>query len=451
MAEELDFSLPQKKSRGSATGVLTVVLLVVLIGLAAANLLATRSGGSGRAASAAKGLTSEQTKELAARLAQRNLYRQSAAAWQEYLAAATLSEADRAKALFQAGTALENAGLYADAVECYYRSEMTSPVAELSSQINAHVKDCLAKLGKFSALRYELMDRTSMKPSEAAGGKVVAEIGTEKITEADLDAQIERAVDSQLASFRAFMTSEQLNEQKKKVLEQYRTPQAKQQFLENWLAQEALYRQSLDDGTNDKPETKRVLEDVTRSVISQQMMNERLVSRIHITDADLQTCYSANKDKYMEPAGAKISHIRIADQAKADELLKRLKDGEDFAKVAKEASAESTPVDVVKGSPVPGIGDANGLSDAIFVAQAPALLDKAFKTEKGWEIVKVEEKHAERQKSFDEARQQVTMDLAQRKRQEVQQEYLKEVMDKYNVVIHTSVLNPVSRDASKTK
>ena len=451
MAEKLDFSLPQKKSSISATGVLTVVLLVVLVGLAAANLIAALSAGKRPVTVAAQGLTPEQTKELAAKLAQRNLYRQAAAAWQEYLAAAPLSGSDRAKVLFQVGTSLENAGQYAEAVECFYRSEMTAPAVELGLQINAHVKDCLARLGKFSALRYELMDRTSMKSSEAAGGKVVAEIGTEKITEADLDAQIERAIDGQLASVQAFMTSEQFNEQKKRMLEQYRTPQAKQEFLQSWLAQEALYRQALDEGVSDKPETKRVLEDVTRSVLSQQMMNERLASRVHITDADLQTYYTANKDKYMEPAGAKISHIRVAEQKQADDLLKRLKNGEDFAKVAKESPSDKMTEDVVKGSPVPGIGDANGLSEAIFAAQAPALLDKSFKTEKGWEIVKVEEKHAERQKSFDEAKQHVTMDLTQRKRQEVQQEYLKEMMDKYNVVIHMSILNPAPQDTSKTK
>jgi peptidyl-prolyl cis-trans isomerase C len=451
MTEKLDFSLPQKKSSGSVTGVLTIVLLITLVGLAGANLMMALSGGKRSTTTSAQGLTPEQTKELAAKLAQRNLYRQSAAAWQEYLGAASLSDADRAKVLFQAGTALENAGQYAEAVECYYRSEMTSPVAELASQINAHVKDCLTKLGKFSALRYELMDRTSMKSSETAGGKVVAEIGTEKITEADLDAQIERAIDNQLASIRAFVTSEQLSEQKKKTLEQYRTPQARQEFLQSWLAQEALYRQALDEGLSDKPETKRVLEDVTRGVLSQQLMNERLASRIHITDADLQTYYAANKTQYVEPAGAKVSHACIPEQKKAEELLGRAKAGEDFAKLAKEASASVASDNVGKGGSIQGVADVNELNAAIQAAQAPAVLDKAFKAEKGWEIVKVDEKHAERQKNFDEVRQQVTMDLAQRKRQEVQQEYLKEMMDKYNVVIHTSVLNPAGQDTSKTK
>jgi hypothetical protein len=46
---------------------------------------------------------------------------------------------------------------------------------ELAPQINAHVSDCFERIGKFSALRYELMDRTGIARSEGAGGEVVAE------------------------------------------------------------------------------------------------------------------------------------------------------------------------------------------------------------------------------------------------------------------------------------
>ena len=93
--------------------------------------------------------------------------------------------------------------------------------------------------------------------------------------------------------------------------------------------------------------------------------------------------------------------------------------------------------DVLKGAPVPGIGDANEINASIFAASAPAVLEKPFKTDKGWEIVKVEEKQAQRQKSFEEVQQQVAMQLLRQKREEVQRDYIKEMMDKHQVVIHT--------------
>jgi len=456
MTEKLDFSLPQKKPQGSAVGLLTVLLLIVLVILAAANLVVVSSGRK-PATTSSNGLAADQVKDLASKLAQRNLYPQAATAWQDYLASAKLAGPEQARIQFQIGTLLEKGGLYADAIEHYYRSEAAGAVKELQSDLNAHIKECFEKLGKFSALRYEVMDRTSLNPSQPAGGKVVAEIGAEKITEAQLDAKIEESIENQLDLMKAFMSPEQLGEQKKRALEQSRNPQTKQEFLEGWLAQEILYRQALQDKLSDKPEVQRVVHDLTRQALSQQLMNEQLASKIHVTDSDLQTYYAANKDKYVEPERAKISHILVKEEGQASDLLKRLKEGADFAALAKESSQDEATQgsggriadDVLKGSRVSGIGDANDINASVFAASAPALLDKPFKTDKGWEIVKVEEKHAQRQKIFDEVRQQVTMQVLRQKREEVQREYIKEMMDKHQVVIHTSAFAPAPQEQPK--
>ncbi|NLZ04113.1 MAG: hypothetical protein GXY19_02965 [Phycisphaerae bacterium] len=450
MAEKLDFSLPAKRPQSSIAGTLTVLLLVALTALAVANLVATVRNRPTETEQTQSGLAADQVKALATRLDQRGLHQEAAGLWRDYAASPALTEAERARAFFHAGVSLEKAGQFAQAIEQYYRSEATAALDELRTQINTHVKQCFESLGNFAALRYELMDRTSLNPSDAAGSKVVAEIGPEKITEAQLDAIVQRGIENQLASVKAFMSPEQLSEQKKRLLEQYRAPQAKQQFLQSWLAQEILYRQALDEGLADKPETKQVLADVTRGVLSQQLMDEKLASKINLTETDLQTYYSANKDKYVEPAKAKISHIRLADEDRAADALKRIGDGEDFATLARELSEDEATKsaggaiaeDVLGGAYVPGIGDANEVNKAIFAADSPAVLPQAFQTDKGWEIVRVNEKHPERQKPFEEVRQQVTQELLRRKQQEVQQDYIKEMMDKYNVIVHTSVLAP---------
>jgi hypothetical protein len=371
MNEKLDFSLPAKKQKKSFLPILSVVLLIVLIGLSLINILVF-SGRAGFARPFQNGvrstsyLSSQQVEELASRLAGRDLYAQAASVWQDYLSGAALSDTERAKTLFQIGTLLEKAGTYAQAIEYFYRSEMTAKIDELEPQINVHLRDCFQKLGMFSALRYELMDRTSFEKQEPAGGKIVAEIGPEKITEADLDALIEETIDNQLAPIASFMTADQLNDRKQKMLEQYKSPEAKTQFLQSWLAQEVLYRQALEQNMPDEPEVKKVLEDMTRSVLSRQLMNKELADKINVTETDLQTYYQANKDKYIEPA-------------KKD--------------------------------------DPNSV---------------------------------DRQKSFDEVRDQVMNELVSRKSQDVQSDYIKQMINKYNVVIHTSVLGGTEEKAAES-
>jgi len=367
MGKKLDFSLPKKKQKTPLTPKIAVVLFLVLIGLTLANLLIKPSYQSITPGDTSTSFSPEQVKELAAKLAERNLHARAAKVWQDYLSFAKVPDKERATTLFQIGTLLEKTSEYAEAIEYYYRSEITAKLSELEPQINSHIKDCFEKLGKFSALRYELMERTSFKKSEQAGGKIVAEIGAEKITEADLDALIEQAIDNQLAPMTAFMTTEQLNEQKKDILEQYKSSSVKQQFLESWLIQEILYRQALEEKLSEEPATKSIIEDLIRGTLSQQLMNRELAHRINITETDLQTYYEVNKDKFVEPTN------------------------------------------------------------------------------------KEDPNSTKRQKSFDEVRHEVITALLSQKRHDVQTDLIKQMMDKYNVVVHTSVLEGTEETESEDK
>ena len=457
MEGKLDFSLPEKKQNNAITNLIIIVLLLILIGLSSANMALRPAKDNQAQKVTSYSLSAEQTKQLAGKLAQRNLHIRAANLWKDYLAAGKLADAERARTLFQIGTLLEKANQYDQAIEYFYRSEIVAELGELKPQINAHIRTCFEKLGKFSALRYELMDRTSLEAAPAAGAKIVAEIGAEKITEADLDGFIESEIENQLEPMAPFMTPEQFGEQKKKMLQQYKNPQAKQQYLQMWLAQEVLYRQALEEELAEKPEAKKLIDQLTRGALSQLLMNKELASKINITETDVQTYYAANKDKFIEPARATISHILLDDQQQANELIGRIKGGEDFGELAKQFSKDESTKEkagrieseVQEDSAIPGIGTYEELNKKIFAGDAPKVLDEPFKTEKGWEIVKVETLSPQRQKTLDEVSQQVISMLANQKRQDVQSSYLEQMMDKHNVIIHTSAMSGAGQTESK--
>jgi len=358
MDEKLDFSLPDKKRKGLFASSIIIILLLILIILALADLVIKPSNGRSYSANTFSPAARQQESEIAAKLAQRNLYERAARVWIKYLGANKLSAEQRAKTLFQIATLLEKAGIYDEAIEYYYRSEQAAKIDQVSSQINVNIKNCFEKLGKFSALRYELMGRTSLADSKDAGGEVVAEIGAEKITQADLDALIETKIDNQLSAVAAFMTAEQLNEQKKSMLQQYKEPAARKQFLTAWVTQEVLYRQALEEDLTKDAATARLIEELTRSVLGQRLMNAELAGKVNITATDLETYYEANKEKYVEP---------------------------------------ENPQD--PNSPM-------------------------------------------RQKDFERARDEVTSELLSLKSKDVQQNLIKHLMEKYNVIIHSSVFTP---------
>jgi parvulin-like peptidyl-prolyl isomerase len=458
---KLDFSLPQKKAKTSLNQKVILFLLCVITVLTGANLRMLRSDSAspGTALDVPTGLSAEQTKSLATKLAQRSLFQEAAGMWQAYLTQAQLAPEQQAKALFQIGLMLKKAGQLEQAITHFYRSEMAAKLDELAPQINTHIKDCFERLGRFSALRYELMDRTSYKGQDDVSGKVVARIGPEKITEADLTAILEDSIDGQLAPMASYMSSSQLAEQKKKMLEQFKDPQAKQQFIEGYLAQEILYRQALEERLTENPQIKKQLEALTRSVLAQQLMSDLIAAKINITEIDLQTYFEANKATYKDPQKARIHHILVAEEETAQTLIEKLKQDGDFTKLAQASSLDTgtkdkggaIDVDVTPGAYVPVIGNTPELNAAIFQAQPGSVLETPFKTDKGWELVKVDSIQAERQKSFDEVRQEVMRTLSSQKQQEVQKEYIQQMMDKYNVVIHTSAFSPPAEEANAEK
>jgi hypothetical protein len=366
MNEKLDFSLPDKKQKSSFMPQLLLVILIVLAGLTIFNIILSLQKQNIKPTGSSI-MTAGQVKELAEKLSSRNLYTRAAKAWQDYLSSNVLTDTERAKTLYQVGTLFEKSGSYEEAIEYFYRSEMTAKLNDLESQINSHIKDCYEKLNMYSSLRYELMDRTNFKTSEQSGSKIVAEIGTEKITEADLDALIEQTINNQLSSVSMLMTADQLSRQKNKMLEQFKTAEAKTQFIQSWIAQEVLYRQAIEQGLMDQQDTKKLIKDMTREALSQQLMNKEIASKVNVTETDIQTYYQANKSKYTQPSDA---------------------------------------------------NDPN----------SPAV-----------------------QKSYEQVKNQVAGELVGKKSQDVQTAFIKQMMEKYNVIIHSSAINPTKEATSQDK
>ena len=147
-----------------------------------------------------------------------------------------------------------------------------------------------------------------------------------------------------------------------------------------------------------------------------------------------------------KPTFAKIA--RAAEAAGVDAITLHARDR---AQRYRRPARWSHVAELVEQVDVPVIGNAPELNAAIFAAQPGSVLETPFKTDKGWEVVKVDSIQPERQKSFDEVGQEVMRTLSTQKQQEVQTEYIQQMMDKYNVVVHTSAFKPPAEEADVSK
>jgi peptidyl-prolyl cis-trans isomerase D len=142
------------------------------------------------------------------------------------------------------------------------------------------------------------------------------------------------------------------------------------------------------------------------------------VQSAHTTESELQRSYREGMDSYRQPERVQVRHILIKTQgkpkedapklkAKAEDLLKQLQHGGDFAELAKKNSEDTGSAEkggelgfVVRGQTVPNF------EKAAFSLK-PGELSGLVETEYGYHILQVENKQAAHTQTFEEVRPQL--------------------------------------------
>jgi peptidyl-prolyl cis-trans isomerase D len=158
----------------------------------------------------------------------------------------------------------------------------------------------------------------------------------------------------------------------------------------------------------------------------------KLEQAVNPTDADLLKIYNQNKDPYRTQDRVKARHIllnttgkskdeEVAIKAKADSLLKQLKSGGDFAKLATENSQD--PGSATKGGDLGWLthGQTVPEFDKAAFTLKPGEISDLIKTQYGYHIIQVQEKEAARLKPFEEVKTEIAANYKKAKvSQEVQ-------------------------------
>jgi len=154
------------------------------------------------------------------------------------------------------------------------------------------------------------------------------------------------------------------------------------------------------------------------AVFDPAKINEAVV----ISDAQLRMAYEQNKDRYRIPERVKARHILLMTQGKppaeeaklkaqAEDLLKQIKSGANFAELAKQYSEDPGSKDkggdldwVVKGQTVPEF-------EAALFALKPNGISGVVKTTYGFHIIQALEKENAHLKTLEEVKPELTTEL----------------------------------------
>ncbi|MFH1371735.1 MAG: peptidylprolyl isomerase [Planctomycetota bacterium] len=304
---------------------------------------------------------------------------------------------------------------------------------------------------------------SAVKPAETSEGKDAAvTVNGEVITEAEVDAKlmpvleraamrmdpnsielyksrirgqaldamiIEKLLDAQVAKAGIKVTDSDVNDEINKLLAQQGIS------MENLGALLKMQGQSIE----------QFRQQMKKGVTYEALMNKE-VGKIDVNDADALAFYEENKEDFNTPAQVQASHILIkvapsatpeekaAAKAKAEKLLKEIKDGADFATVARENSDD--PGSKIRGGDLGFFGKGQMVKefeDAAFGMQ-PGQVSDLVETQFGYHIIKVTGHKPAGLAPFAEVKDDIIKNLEQGKKNQTFRQYIQKLRAEANIV-----------------
>lgn len=170
---------------------------------------------------------------------------------------------------------------------------------------------------------------------------------------------------------------------------------------------------------------------IRRQLLTDQVMQQEVASRIMPTDADLRKYFAAHKQDYSSPAGVELSEIQISNQKwGAAQAAQR---GKDAAAMLQAGAKWNDAVKKYSDGPNPNSGGDVGFfpSGSLLpeISKAVKSLDPGdtsslISTQNGYIIVKLNESRSAGSPKFEEVRQRVENDYYQEKMRPAVRTYL---------------------------
>ena len=243
--------------------------------------------------------------------------------------------------------------------------------------------------------------------------KVLARVGNHVITEKDLKAKIA------------------------KMPPYYQSIAAKnpKRYVEDQVVEMLCYEEGVRKGIDRDKEVKEVINEAKKKIVMAKLIKNEVEDKIVITEDEMKKFYDEHKDEFKTPEMWRASHILVADEKEAREILDGLAKGARFEDLAKVHSIDATASrggDVGffrAGQLVP---DFENACLKLNVGQTSDIVRTQF----GYHIIKLTDKKKPGIKTYQEAKSAIEAELKKKKRNELFNTLVLNLKHKYGVEVN---------------
>ena len=288
----------------------------------------------------------------------------------------------------------------------------SSSGAKSSSAKSSSAKSSASKSGAKSAAKPGAAKDTSA---------VLVRVGKEPITRAMVESRLAELPDQ----YRA----------------QYSTPSGRQQLLDRMVEEKVWLDVAVKNGVADRPKVRQQLEQQRNDLLIRTWISEQMAANPAPSDSEAKQYFDEHNSDYKTPATVTLRGMQFATEPEARRVLPFAKDPKkDFAELAKKYSADTLTKKnggqlgtITREGVFPTLGTQKPLADSCFTL-AEGQVGGPWKSDKSWYIMKVDQRHEEGVRPFDQVKPLILRQLGARRTQD----YYKGLLDKarHDVGVH---------------
>lgn len=196
--------------------------------------------------------------------------------------------------------------------------------------------------------------------------------------------------------------------------------EGKIRFVEMLIEEQVIYQAALDKKMHLKEDVSKRIEQAKRTILLNEYYSREVLGKVEIKDEEIKEYYDSNNEEFMTRPLMRGQQIFSKDSLKAVSWLKRVKDGENFSKIAKNESEDDVTA-IASGSLgyfnpggyIKSVGYSQMFSTAVETLEVDDVA--LVKFEKGYSVVKINEKNPATLPPLSEVRKRIDDKLRQQK------------------------------------
>lgn len=241
-------------------------------------------------------------------------------------------------------------------------------------------------------------------------------------------------------------------------------PEQRVNLVRQLLTAEVIAKKARAEGFDKRPDVMEQLGYLIDRFLAQEYLAQKVTAAVTVPEEDLKRYYREHQQEYVIPEKIRARHIFIevasdageeqksAARSRAVGVLQRLKNGEEFARVARESSddADTAGKGGELGTIAPGKTNSREFEAAAF-ALTSGETSGVVATPFGYHIIRVDERQEQRVASFDEVREYIAAVLKRDAEQKRAQEFIERVTRDAGLAVLAEKITGVRKEPAATE